>query len=517
MNSARSWLLVLTGLLLSALWTLAEEPVDGPTEPAQPAAQSKDDAKAAEPQSQEIGPSSKRQSSQQATSDDDYYEFYRTLADTIDQVERNYVKPVDRRELMEAAIRGVISKLDPYSGFIDREEMQGFRTSVESQFSGIGIQITVDNGQLKVSSPLVGTPAYQAGVQAGDRILRIEGESTREMTLDQAVKKLKGDAGTSVTLSVEHSLTGRIETFTIKREQIHVQTVLGDHRQVDDSWDYLLDAEKRIGYIRITAFSRDTAGELRKALENLEQRKLRGLILDLRFNPGGLLTSAIETADLFIGEGRIVSTAGRNTEERVWDAVKPGTFEGFPMVVLVNHYSASASEIVSACLQDHHRAVVIGERTWGKGSVQNVIELESGKSALKLTTASYARPNGHNIHRFPDAKDSDEWGVKPNDGMEVRLSSEEMSRLLSDRRRRDIVEAKSAEPRKSTSGKLKADESANEKVGDVEKGTAKSGVSLPESSKKIDQQESEQFRERFLDRQLQKAIEYLSSELTRTK
>src|SRR5262249_25416853 len=156
--------------------------------------------------------------------------------------------------------------------------------------------------------------------------------------------------------------------------QIHVDTVLGDHRKADDSWDFLVDPEKRIGYIRLTAFSRDTAAELRKALESLETRKLRGLILDLRFNPGGLLTSAIEVADLFIADGRIVSTKGRNTDERVWDAVKPGTFEGFPMVVLVNHYSASASEIVAACLQDHSRAVVIGERSWGKGSVQNVIE-----------------------------------------------------------------------------------------------------------------------------------------------
>ena len=160
----------------------------------------------------------------------------------------------------------------------------------------------------------------------------------------------------------------------------------------------------------------------------------------MRFDPGGLLSAAIEVSDLFVSEGRIVSTKGRNSPERTWDAHKEGTFEGFPMVVLVNRYSASASEIVAACLQDHKRAVVIGERTWGKGSVQNVIELEDGRSALKLTTASYRRPNGKNIHRFPDAKDTDEWGVMPDAGFEIKLSDSEMFALIQDRRARDILQ-----------------------------------------------------------------------------
>ena len=218
--------------------------------------------------------------------------------------------------------------------------------------------------------------------------------------------------------------------MTITREWVHVETVLGDRRKSDDSWDFMLDHDKHIGYIRLTAFSRDTAQDLKKALVELRKEGLKGLILDLRFNPGGLLNSAIEVSDLFIAKGRIVSTKGRNTPERVWDAQKEGTFEGFPMAVLVNHYSASASEIVSACLQDHKRAAVIGERTWGKGSVQNVIELEGGKSALKLTTASYHRPSGKNIHRFPDAKETDEWGVMPDAGYEVRLSRRRWSGWL---------------------------------------------------------------------------------------
>jgi len=370
---------------------------------------------------------------------DDYYELYKLLADTIDQVERNYIKEVDRRELVEAAIRGVLGKLDSYSTYISPEEVERFRMSVESEFGGIGIQITIQDGQLKVLSPLVGTPAYRAGIIAGDRIVEIDGQSTEGLTLDEAVRRLKGKEGTQVTLTVQHPGRNKKETFTLTRERIHVDTVLGDRRKPDDTWDYLLDPERRIGYIRITAFSTDTARELLKALEELKAANMRALVLDLRFNSGGLLSAAIEVADMFISQGRIVSTKGRNSPERVWNARKDGTYEGFPMAVLVNRYSASASEIVAACLQDHKRAVIVGERTWGKGSVQNVIDLEEGRSALKLTTATYRRPSGKNIHRFDDAKESDQWGVQPDEGLELKLTDSELLALMEDRRQRDIV------------------------------------------------------------------------------
>ncbi|MGD9722067.1 MAG: S41 family peptidase [Pirellulales bacterium] len=372
---------------------------------------------------------------------DEEYELYQIFADTIDQVERNYVKDISRRELMEAAIQGVLGKLDPYSNYISPDDIGRFKSTVESQFGGIGIQIGVENGQLKVISPLVGTPAYRAGLESGDLILEIDGQSTENVQIDEAVKRLKGEAGSKVSLSVRHVASGKRETLNITREWVHIDTVLGHHRLPNDAWDFMLDHDKKIGYVRITAFSRDTAQDLKKALVELKAEGLKGLIVDLRFNPGGLLTSAIEVSDLFIADGKIVSTKGRNTPERSWEAEKEGTFEGFPMAVLVNHYSASASEIFSACLQDHHRAVVIGERTWGKGSVQNVIELEGGKSALKLTTASYFRPSGKNIHRFPDSKDSDEWGVMPDPGFELALNRSQTEQLIVDRRRRDILMA----------------------------------------------------------------------------
>jgi carboxyl-terminal processing protease len=377
-------------------------------------------------------------------SEQEQYELYKLLVDTIDQVERNYVKDVDRRELFEAAIRGVLGTLDPYSAYIGPEELRQFRSSVESEFGGIGIQIGMEDGRLKVLSPLVGTPAYRAGVVAGDWIVEIDGSSTKGISIDEAVKRLKGEPGTKVKLSVISEGASEKRSIEVARERIHIETVLGDHRAGDDTWSYLLDDKDRIGYVRLTAFSRDTARELEQALQKLKAANARGLILDLRFNPGGLLSAAIEVSDLFISKGRIVSTKGRNSPERVWDAKGNAIFESVPMVVLVNRYSASASEIVAACLQDNKRALIAGERTWGKGSVQNVIELEDGVSALKLTTASYRRPSGENIHRFDETEEDGPWGVIPDKGYELKLDGTELANLMQDRRERDIVRPRAA-------------------------------------------------------------------------
>src|SRR3989304_766953 len=283
-------------------------------------------------------------------SKENYYELYKLLVDSIDQVERNYVNEIDDRELIEAAIRGVMSKLDPYSSYIGPNDIEQFHNVVESEFGGIGIQISIDDGELKILSPLYGTPAYKAGLMAGDRIVEIDGKTTDDLTIDEAIGRLKGKEGTALRLTVIHPGSENKEKISVTRERIHIETVLGDRRKKVDTWDFMLDGKQRIGYIRLTPFSRDTAGELRRALEELQAEQMRGLILDLRFNPGGLLTAAIEVSDLFISEGTIVSTKGRNAPERSWEAEKPGTFEGFPMVVLVNRFSASASEIVAACL-----------------------------------------------------------------------------------------------------------------------------------------------------------------------
>jgi len=428
---------------------------------------------------------------------EDEYELQRMLVDTLDQVERNYVKGISRRELVEAAIEGVLRKLDPYSAYIAPDELERFRSGIESEFGGIGIQVTMDRGQLQVLSPLVDTPAYRAGILAGDRIIEIDGRSTKDVSLDQATAWLKGKTGSKVVLTVIHPGRTDPEKITLARQQIHVETVLGDRRDKSDAWDFMYDAQKRIGYIRVTAFSRDTADELRRAIRSLAQQKFAGLILDLRFNAGGLLSSAIEVSDLFVEKGRIVSTSGRNVPERVWDARSEDTFADFPMVVLVNRYSASASEIVSACLQDHHRAVIMGERTWGKGSVQNVIPLEHGQSALKLTTASYHRPSGKNIHRFPNASEEDDWGVKPDPGYEVKLSPADTVALLIDRRRRDILT-----PYHEVAAKP-GDSPAKKTTPAKEEKPIAADAPRKERESRVD------------DRVLHMAVEYLSSELAK--
>jgi len=461
---------------------------------------------------------------------DDYYELYKLLADTVDQVDRNYVKEVDRRELIEAAIRGVMAKLDPYSAYIGPEELAQFRTSVDNEFGGIGIHVSMDDGDLKVLSPIYGTPAYRAGIQAGDRILEIEGKSTEGIQPDDAIRWMQGAEGTKVSITVVHAGKTNREKLTLTRERVHMETVLGDRRKADDHWEFMYDEKSRIGYIRISAFSHETAKELSAALEDLKRRNVGGLVLDLRFNPGGLLRSAIEVSNLFISKGRIVSTKGRNSPERVWDAQPDAVLENVPMAILVNHYSASAAEIVSACLQDHKRAVVIGERTWGKGSVQNIIELENGRSALKLTTAAYKRPSGKNIHRFPDSKDKDEWGVMPDSGYELGLNERETHDLLVDRRNRDVIVAH-AGLEKSATTPAKPVSSANKPAitpgqPPASLGPAASDDSLarrtgrkPDLGKPAAQAESKATtpNKPVGDRQLEMAIEYLHKKLATHK
>jgi carboxyl-terminal processing protease len=395
---------------------------------------------------------------------DDYYELYRLLVDTLEHVEQNYVKEVSRRELVEAAIRGALRELDPYSAYISPKQLDQFRTTVRGNFGGIGIQVGVVNGRLQVLSPLVGTPAYRAGVLAGDRIVEIDGKSAKGITIEEAVTQIKGKPGSKVTLTVIHPERPEPAKIPITREIIHVETVLGDHRKADDHWDFMLDPQKRIGYVRVTSFSRETAQDLKEALSELKRKRLRGLILDLRFNPGGLLSSAVDVSDLFLSQGKIVGTSRRASAEPSWKkATKERAFEGFRMVVLVNRYTASASEIVAACLQDHQRAVVMGERTWGKGSVQNVIPLERDRSALKLTTASYVRPSGKNIHRFSDADEDDEWGVVPDQGYERKLTDAELIALVKKRRNRDVLRPKPPETTASGEPNQRAPEGAAER------------------------------------------------------
>ena len=369
----------------------------------------------------------------------------KVFVDTFEQIDRNYVTPVDRRELMEAAMRGMILKLDPYSSYIDKQELRSFNEHVDQEFGGIGIQVTVDRSrQLMVMTPLPGTPAYKAGIRPGDHILEIDDKATADFQegreMESAVNLMRGKPGSVVKVMIQHIGSEAPETIEITRAVIKTPTVQGDHNDAKGEWSYMIDDKEKIAYVWLSSFGRNSAEEMHDVLVKLQKDGMKGLILDMRFNPGGLLTAATAIADFFISNGVIVSTKGRNTEEQVVKAKKAGTFSGFPMVILVNRYSASASEIVSACLQDHKRAIIVGERTWGKGSVQNVIELEGGKSALKLTTASYHRPSGKNIHRFPKATEKDEWGVMPDEGFDLKMNDQEIKDLFKSRLEREVIQ-----------------------------------------------------------------------------
>lgn len=367
------------------------------------------------------------------------YQLMTLFVDAFTQIETNYVRDIDRRELMESAIRGMVSELDQYSSYIPPRSRTRFERMLTQEFGGIGIQVNMRNGRLIVVSPVPGTPAYKAGILPGDIIMRIDQTDTKGLTMNEAINEMQGPVGRPVELRILRPGQSRTKQFTLNRELITVSTIRGYEYNDDDTWNYWVSEDPKIAYVRLSSFSRRSAEELKETLRTLVSLEMEGLVLDLRFNPGGLLEGAIEMADLFLKSGNIVSVKGRNVPERSWDARSRETLPDFPMAVLVNGYSASASEVLSACLQDNHRAIVVGERTWGKGSVQNVIRIDDGKSILKLTTASYHRPSGVNIHRFKDMGPDDTWGVLPDEDFEIPYSRKQWEAWSKDRAERDIV------------------------------------------------------------------------------
>jgi carboxyl-terminal processing protease len=371
--------------------------------------------------------------------------YGRYFAEVIDQIERRHVEPVDRQRLFVAAIEGMVGQLDEHSAFFAQERTPGFQEVLDQRYGGIGIEIRQDRQtqELVVVTPIVGTPAYRAGILAGDRIIEIDGQSTRGMALKDAVARMRGRPGEAVRLTIQRPGEPKpLKLPPIVRESIKIESVLGDRRRPDGTWDYTLQGHPEIGYLRITNFGESTAAELDQAIKQLQAQGMKGLILDLRFNPGGLLKSAVDACDRFVASGTIVTTRGRNQQIRDrHEATAANTYLDFPIVVLVNHLTASASEIVAACLQDHDRAVVVGQRTYGKGTVQDVIPIEGGRSLLKLTTANYWRPSGRNIHRRRtiEEQENGDWGVKPNAGFAVEMTDEQTNELFEWRRNRDVI------------------------------------------------------------------------------
>lgn len=378
-----------------------------------------------------------------------YAPMFDTFVTALSEIRDRYLYQVDERKLFEGAMKGMVDRLDPYSGYAGEEETREFRESLEQEFGGIGIEVSWDRDQnvLTVLSPIVGTPAYEKGILPGDRILKINDESTEGMTMQEAVRRLRGKPGDPVRLSIVRDGESDPHEIEIRRAIINVDTVLGDYRLPDGKWSYTLEQDPTLGYLRITQFGEKTVDEMHRALAELRMKHIRGLILDLRSDPGGLLTAAQDVCDQFIQSGVIVSIRDREHRERErYEATGKAEYTDWPMTVLVNRFSASASEIVAACLQDHERAVVIGERTWGKGTVQTPIELENGKSLLRLTIAGFWRPSGKNIHRTERAGEQDVWGVSPNVGYDVKVDEKKEAELAKQRRQRDVLRREGVEP-----------------------------------------------------------------------
>ena len=317
----------------------------------------------------------------------DSYEELKTFTEVLSYVEANYVQEVEPEKLIHGAIRGMLRTLDSHSSFMPPAVYREMQVETEGRFGGLGIEITIRDDILTVVSPIEGTPAYRAGIKSADRIVTVEGESTKDMSLIEAVKRLRGPADTNVTIGIMREGFTEPKDFTLTRAIIHIRSV--DSKMLPDG----------VGYVKLRSFHKNTSEELAAELEELDQSNVNSLILDLRNNPGGLLEQAIAVADEFIGGGKLlVYTKGRLANQNMKGFSKSeGSHADYPMVILVNGGSASASEIVAGALQDLERAKLVGTKTFGKGSVQTIIPLSNG-SGLRLTTAKYYTPSGRVIH-----------------------------------------------------------------------------------------------------------------------
>jgi carboxyl-terminal processing protease len=317
------------------------------------------------------------------------------FSDVLEKVRKEYVDGtnITYQQLVYSSLRGMINKLDPHSEFLDAQAYQRLQDDTEGQFGGLGLVVSMKGGYVTVVTPMEDTPGFRAGILAGDRIIKVSGKSVDKTSLDDVVKALRGEPDTDVTLTLQRPSSGEIKDYTLKRAIIQMSMV----KDINDGKDFPVD-ENKIGYVRITQFGDQTSEELEDALQKLKAHGMQALVLDLRWNPGGLLDEAVGVCQKFLPRNElVVSTEGRNTLEKYYARGNGDELKGMPMVVLVNLDSASAAEIVTGCLQDRHRAVVLGEKTFGKGSVQTIFPLADG-SALKLTVAKYYTPSHKVIH-----------------------------------------------------------------------------------------------------------------------
>jgi len=395
------------------------------------------------------------------------YEDLKVFTDVIGLIQKDYVEETKSKDLIQGAIKGMLETLDPHSAYMPPAMFKEMQEETKGRFEGLGIEITLKDGILTVVSPIEGTPAFRAGVMAGDQIIKIDGETTKNFTLVDSVKRLRGPRGTKVTITIMREGLPKSKDFTLVREVIPVRSVRHE----------LL--EKTYGYVRISQFQEKTDGDFEKAMKALEEESkgaLKGLVLDLRNNPGGLLDQAVKISDRFIDSGIIVSIDGRREEaKQKWPAHPDGTATRYPLIVLVNGGSASGAEIVAGAIQDHGRGILVGTQTFGKGSVQTIIPLKDG-SGLRLTTARYYTPSGRSIQ----AK-----GIVPDIIVKPSRPEEEKEK-----------------EKESVTPKFPAEKDLERHLMDVEKGAAKE----KEKPKKEEVKEKKP-----VDHQLERALELLKS------
>lgn len=382
-------------------------------------------------------------------------EELRTFTDVYARIKKDYVVEVEDKDLLENAIRGMVSGLDPHSAYLNEEEFKELQIGTTGEFGGLGIEVGMEDGFVKVIAPIDDTPAQRAGVQAGDLIIRLDDKPVKGMTLNEAVKVMRGKKGTQITLTIVREGEGKPLKITVTRDVIRVKSV--KKRTLEPGF----------GYVRITNFQSKTTRNLIDAVDELKDKnggRLKGLVLDLRNNPGGVLTGAVGVSDAFLNEGLIVYTEGRVKDSVLrYSATKGDVLDGAPLVVLINGGSASASEIVAGALQDHHRGIIMGTKSFGKGSVQTILPLKEN-SALKLTTARYYTPSGNSIQAE---------GIEPD----IVLKNLKLA-ALEDNQFKPLKEADLARHLENGNGKSK---DGKQGAGDSEEGLAAKDYQLNEA------------------------------------
>ena len=384
---------------------------------------------------------------------DAVYRTYAPLVEVDALVHQRYVEGVEDDALVDGAIRGMMLKLDPYSGYVSPDELPAFRRRAAGKYIGIGVSLGVLDGRLTVIAPIEQSPAVEAGIQAGDVILAINGRSTDGMGVVDADRLLAGNPGSTVELTLRRAAGGETETLRVTRGPVSMHSVKGYRRAEAGQWDYLIDPEAGIAYIRVSNFHENTSTEFDRALEDIRSLGIAGLILDLRSNPGGALAAAVTMVDRFVPSGVIVSTVTRHQAVDTYRARREGTLPPWSLAILINGGSASASEIVAGSLQDHGRAVIVGARSFGKGVVQNVISLTNHRAVVSLTVAHYRLPNGRIIHKTPGNLNTNEWGVSPD--VVVEIDRDELQAI---HRRRGQVDRSPLAPASRPAGGSDADE-----------------------------------------------------------